>query len=47
MNDDLDNTAGSDSAGENLPAAAAPQNAPDRIERINIEEEMQKAYIDY
>ena len=39
-------TAGA-AAGDSLPAAPAPQNAPDRIERINIEEEMQKAYIDY
>jgi DNA gyrase subunit A len=33
-------------AGDALPTVA-PQNATDRIERINIEEEMQKAYIDY
>ena len=46
MSDELNPETG-ESAGENLPAAAAPQNAPDRIERINIEEEMQKAYIDY
>ncbi len=46
MSDELNPEAGG-TAGENLPAAAAPQNAPDRIERINIEEEMQKAYIDY
>ncbi len=46
MSDEQNNTAGGGAAGENLPAAA-PQNAPDRIERINIEEEMQKAYIDY
>ena len=47
MSDELKPEAGGESAGEPLPAAAAPQNAPDRIERINIEEEMQKAYIDY
>ena len=35
-----------ENAGENLPAAA-PQAVTDRVERINIEEEMQKAYIDY
>ena len=46
MTDELNPETGA-GAGENLPAAAAPQNAPDRIERINIEEEMQKAYIDY
>ena len=46
MTDELNPETGA-GAGDNLPAAAAPQNAPDRIERINIEEEMQKAYIDY
>ena len=46
MSDEQNNDAGGAAAGENLPAAA-PQNAPDRIERINIEEEMQRAYIDY
>jgi len=47
MTDELNPNAGGETAGDNLPAATAPQNAPDRIERINIEEEMQKAYIDY
>ncbi|NCD21997.1 MAG: DNA gyrase subunit A [Spartobacteria bacterium] len=48
MSDELNPNAGGEAAGEPLPAAAlAPQNAPDRIEGINIEEEMQKAYIDY
>lgn len=47
MSDEPTNEAGGEAAGENLPASAAPQNAPDRIDRINIEEEMQKAYIDY
>ena len=47
MSDELNPGAGGETAGDPLPAAAAPQNAPDRIERINIEEEMQKAYIDY
>ena len=47
MSDELKPEAGGANAGETLPAAAAPQNAPDRVERINIEEEMQKAYIDY
>ena len=46
MSDEQNNEAGGAAAGENLPAAA-PQNATDRIERINIEEEMQRAYIDY
>ena len=46
MSDERNNEAGGAAAGENLPATAA-QNAPDRIERINIEEEMQRAYIDY
>ena len=46
MSDELNNEAGGETAGEALPAAA-PQNAADRIERINIEEEMQRAYIDY
>ena len=46
MSDELDNETGGAAAGEPLPAAA-PQNATDRIERINIEEEMQRAYIDY
>ena len=46
MSDEQNNEAGGAAAGENLPAAA-PQNAPDRIERINVEEEMQRAYIDY
>ena len=47
MSDELDHVPGGAAAGDSLPAAPAPQNAPDRIERINIEEEMQKAYIDY
>ena len=46
MSDEQNNEAGGAAAGENLPAAA-PQNATDRIERINVEEEMQRAYIDY
>ena len=46
MSDELDHVPGGSAAGETTPALA-PQNAPDRIERINIEEEMQKAYIDY
>ncbi|MGD9613185.1 MAG: DNA gyrase subunit A, partial [Kiritimatiellia bacterium] len=46
MSDEQNHEAGGAAAGENLPAAA-PQNATDRIERINIEEEMQRAYIDY
>jgi DNA gyrase subunit A len=46
MSDELNQESGGEAAGETLPAAA-PQNATDRIERINIEEEMQKAYIDY
>ena len=46
MSDEQNNEAGGAAAGENLPAVA-PQNATDRIERINIEEEMQRAYIDY
>ena len=47
MSDEPKPEAGGEAAGDSLPAAAAPQNAPDRIERINIEEEMQRAYIDY
>ena len=46
MSDEQNNEAGGAAAGENLPAVA-PQNATDRIERINVEEEMQRAYIDY
>ena len=46
MSDEQNHEAGGAAAGENLPAVA-PQNATDRIERINIEEEMQRAYIDY
>jgi len=46
MSDEQNNEAGR-TAGENLPAALAPQNARDRIECINVEDEMQKAYIDY
>ena len=46
MSDELNHATGGDAAGETLPAAA-PQNATDRIERVNIEEEMQRAYIDY
>ncbi len=46
MSDEPNNEAGGEAAGEPLPAVA-PQNATDRIERINIEEEMQRAYIDY
>ena len=48
MSDEQDNETGGEAAGQELPAAlVAPQNVTDRIERINIEEEMQKAYIDY
>ena len=47
MSDEQNNEAGGETAGETLPAALAPQNAPDRIECINVEDEMQKAYIDY
>ena len=46
MSDEVTPAPGDEFAGETR-AAAAPQNAPDRIERINIEDEMQKAYIDY
>ena len=46
MSDELNPEAGGETAGEPLPAVA-PQNATDRIERVNIEEEMQRAYIDY
>ena len=46
MSDELNSETGGEAAGETLPAAV-PQNATDRIERINIEEEMQRAYIDY
>ncbi len=48
MSDELNNEPGGEAAGKELPVAiVAPQNVTDRIERINIEEEMQKAYIDY
>ena len=48
MSDEQDNETGGEAAGKELPVAiVAPQNVTDRIERINIEEEMQKAYIDY
>ena len=46
MSDEQNNEAGDEVAGEALPMVA-PQNVTDRIERINIEEEMQRAYIDY
>jgi DNA gyrase subunit A len=46
MSDELNKETGGEAAGESLPAVAA-QNATDRIERVNIEEEMQRAYIDY
>ncbi len=47
MSDDVNNETGGETAGEALPAVVAPQNVTDRIEPINIEEEMQRAYIDY
>ncbi|MGD9780854.1 MAG: DNA gyrase subunit A [Kiritimatiellia bacterium] len=51
MSDEQNNESGGEAADQALSAAAAaalaPQNALDRIEGINIEEEMQKAYIDY
>jgi DNA gyrase subunit A len=46
MSDELNNEAGGETVGEALPVVA-PQNVTDRIERVNIEEEMQRAYIDY
>jgi DNA gyrase subunit A len=46
MSDETNNETGGGAPGEILPAVA-PQNVTDRIERINIEEEMQRAYIDY
>ena len=46
MSDETNNEAGGEAAGDLLPAVA-PQNVTDRIERVNIEEEMQRAYIDY
>ena len=46
MSDELNNEPGGAAAGEPIPVVA-PQNVTDRIEHINIEEEMQKAYIDY
>ena len=47
MSDEVNNEANGDSAGEPTPVEVAPQNVTDRIEKINIEEEMQRAYIDY
>jgi len=47
MSDEANNEAGGEAASESTPAVIAPQNVTDRIERINIEEEMQRAYIDY
>jgi DNA gyrase subunit A len=46
MSDELNSEAGGETAGAALPVVA-PQNVTDRIERVNIEEEMQRAYIDY
>jgi DNA gyrase subunit A len=45
MSDELNSETGGEAASETLPVA--PQNVTDRIERVNIEEEMQRAYIDY
>ena len=51
MSDEVNNEAGRDSGGENIEDAAAeriaPQNRRERVETINIEEEMTRAYIDY
>jgi DNA gyrase subunit A len=47
MSDEVNNETGGETAGEPLSAASAPQNLTDRIEPVNIEEEMQRAYIDY
>lgn len=49
MSDDLDkpSTGSENKDDEFLPAALAPQNSATRIEHITIEDEMQKAYIDY
>ena len=47
MSDEVNNEANGDAAGEPTPVEVAPQNVTDRIEKINIEEEMQRAYIDY
>jgi len=46
MSDESNNETGGDAASE-TPSVVAPQNVTDRIERINVEEEMQRAYIDY
>ncbi len=47
MSDEENNEASGEAASETTPAVIAPQNVTDRIERINIEVEMQRAYIDY
>jgi len=47
MSDEGNNETSGEAASETTPAVIAPQNVTDRIERINIEEEMQRAYIDY
>ena len=47
MSDDVTNETGADTPDKPIPAPVAPQNVTDRIEQINIEEEMQRAYIDY
>lgn len=47
MSDDVTNETGAGATDEPISAPVAPQNVTDRIETINIEEEMQRAYIDY
>jgi DNA gyrase subunit A len=47
MSDEVNNEASGETVDETTPAVIAPQNVMDRVESINIEVEMQRAYIDY
>ena len=47
MSEELNTPANEQPAEAGPPPVVAPQNMMDRVERVNIEEEMQRAYIDY
>ena len=47
MSDEINHVPGDETTEVGRPPEVAPQNVMDRVERINVEEEMQRAYIDY
>ena len=47
MSDEVKNESDDETTDAGEMPVVAPQNVMDRVERINVEEEMQRAYIDY